>query len=642
MDVVANLPLPLATIFTPTVVRWTVWSGLVLLTAALLLLMRTKWGHAHPLRKCIVLSLLVHSLIGIYATTVNIVTAGAGPGSAESGITAVSLGNLDGDAEESFGDDARSSETFGSASPDALAEEALAGPARPDTSDIPPPDRAIEPTTSENDLPAPSVTPRLAHADYQPVADVPAHSPARAQAAAIEQSAASSPHQDAASDVAANPPTDDSSDDVEMAGKRPGASGDDAAADPRTEIASSGKTAGQTVGSDATAGGTSRIKSLPADDRQAAGSAAGTGSGVPSIYKLREDPNRAGIVRSHGGNKDTEAAVRLALKWLDANQSDDGRWNPRQLEAGREIMINGHDRSGAGSRADTGITGLVLLAFLASGDTHLHGDYQETVQHGLEFLLGQQATDGSVAGNATLFERMYCHAMATYALSEAYGMTRDERLREPVRRAVAYSVNSQHLPSGGWRYEPGQPGDTSQLGWQVMALKSAELAGIEVPQSCKDGMVRFLQSVSYGKNGGLASYRPGHQVSRAMTAESLACRQFLGMARTNPASDEAGDYLLKELPGRGETNLYYWYYGTLSMYQLQGEHWNRWNEGLQASLLPTQRTSGQLAGSWDPDAVWGAYGGRAYSTALSALCLEVYYRFLPLQVDAAARDKRVK
>jgi hypothetical protein len=139
-----------------------------------------------------------------------------------------------------------------------------------------------------------------------------------------------------------------------------------------------------------------------------------------------------------------------------------------------------------------------------------------------------------------------------------------------------------------------------------------------------------LKTVASGLSGGKASYRPGEAPSRTMTAEALVCKQFLGMARENPASNEAGDYLMSQLPGADKINLYYWYYGTLGMYQLQGEYWRRWNEALQSTLVSRQRVDGDEAGSWDPECIWGGYGGRVYSTALSALCLEVYYRYLPI------------
>jgi hypothetical protein len=282
------------------------------------------------------------------------------------------------------------------------------------------------------------------------------------------------------------------------------------------------------------------------------------------------------------------------------------------------------------------MTGLALLAFLAAGHSHTAGDYQATVGQGLKYLVSQQDRDGGLGGQATTYAYMYCHAMATFAMSEAYGMTGDPKLRDPVRRAVARTLTAQHPTAGGWRYFPGDPGDTSQLGWQLMALKSAELAGIPMPEAAKRGAMRFLDSVSSGEHGGLASYRPGERASRPMTAEALACRQFLGVYPEYSLAREAGDYLLGELPGDGAKNFYYWYYGTLSMFQLQGPHWQRWNQALQNTLVRSQQKSGPLAGSWDADSVWGGYGGRVYTTALAALCLEVYYRFLPLYVEVAA------
>jgi hypothetical protein len=89
-------------------------------------------------------------------------------------------------------------------------------------------------------------------------------------------------------------------------------------------------------------------------------------------------------------------------------------------------------------------------------------------------------------------------------------------------------------------------------------------------------------------------------------------------------------FIMQELPKDGQANLYYWYYATLSLFQLQGDDWQSWNAALQEQLLRRQRTDGNLAGSWDADTVWGGYGGRVYTTALAAMCLEVYYRYLPI------------
>jgi hypothetical protein len=356
---------------------------------------------------------------------------------------------------------------------------------------------------------------------------------------------------------------------------------------------------------------------------------------VPSAYRLRVAPNRIDVTQSHGGTAETEAAVKAALKWLADSQAADGHWDPRTHEAGKETNVLGRDRQGAGSRADTAITGLALLSFLGSGHTHLDGPYREDIRRGLEYLMRTQAADGSLGGSAAMFEFMYCHAMATCALSEAYGMTRDQRLREPLERAIGYTLAAQDPKGGGWRYKPGDAGDTSQLGWQLMALKSAELAGIPVPERTRQGIIRYLQSVSAGQYGGRASYRPSEQTTRTMTAEALLCWQFLGLAREHPACNEAGDYLLGELPGEGTFNLYYWYYATFSMYQLQGVYWQRWNEALRTTLVNLQVKEGPLAGSWNTNDLWGGHGGRVYTTALASLTLEVYYRFLPLYAGAA-------
>ena len=363
---------------------------------------------------------------------------------------------------------------------------------------------------------------------------------------------------------------------------------------------------------------------------------------IPDAYRLRVAPDRSRLAERQGATPETEAAVKAALKWLAGSQSPDGRWDADDHGAGRERAVAGRDRQGAGIQADTGMTGLALLAFLASGHTHREGPYRENVRLGLQYLMRAQATDGNLGGQAKSFARMYCHAMATIAVSEAYGMTRDERLRSTVQRAVNYTLTAQNQSTGGYRYKPRDPGDTSQCGWQVMALKSAELAGIPMPTKTRNGLIRYLRTVSSGDYGGLASYRPNEQASRPMTAEALVCWQFLGMPREHPAGNEAGDYLLGELPGQGQPNLYYWYYATLGMYQLQGVHWQRWNDALKSNLVDSQRRSGDLAGTWDPNTVWGGYGGRVYSTALATLCLEVYYRFLPLYANTAPAKDRAK
>jgi hypothetical protein len=348
------------------------------------------------------------------------------------------------------------------------------------------------------------------------------------------------------------------------------------------------------------------------------------------LYRARLAEDKLAWVEQTGGDAQTEAAVQLALAWMARVQQADGRWDPAQFGGGSARDEPGADRFQAGLRAETGITGLALLAFLASGSTTQSGSYQATVARGVDFLVSQQATDGSLAGrHAGHVEAMYCHAMALLALSEAYGMTGDRRLEEPVRRAVAFTRSMQHPSTGGWRYRRGDLGDTSQLGWQLMSLFSASQSGIAVDEGVFRRAGVFLGHVSSGRSGGLASYQFGQPSSRPMTAEALLCRLVLGRCDEHQAR-EATAYLLEELPGGGgETNFYYWYYGSLALYQIQGTAWERWNAALKSVLVGSQRRSGDLAGSWDPRCRWGPYGGRVYSTALATLSLEVYYRYLP-------------
>jgi len=82
---------------------------------------------------------------------------------------------------------------------------------------------------------------------------------------------------------------------------------------------------------------------------------------------------------------------------------------------------------------------------------------------------------------------------------------------------------------------------------------------------------------------------------------------------------------------------YYWYYGTLGMHQMGGRFWRHWNEKIRRMYPEKQRRSPpDLFGSWDPDTAV-LNGGRLFSTAMSILSLETYYRFSPLlgEVDAA-------
>jgi len=363
---------------------------------------------------------------------------------------------------------------------------------------------------------------------------------------------------------------------------------------------------------------------------------------VPESYQLRFAESRLAAASRFGGDESTEASVEAGLRWLAQNQELDGSWNASKHGAGRETRTMERDRAGTGAKADTAMTGLSLLAFLGAGYTHAEGTYQSNVEAGLRFLINSQMPSGDLAGlkqigntSDVYYARMYSHGMAALAVAEAYAMTGDRRLVEPIQKALGYTLQAQNQRTGGWRYQAfsvDDPGDTSQFGWQAMALLSSQNGGFTLPSDVMPRMHGFLSRVSAGRHGGLAVYRPipGQQPTLAMTAEALALRFMLQQPTSPEAVDEAKKFMFRELPGTGEENLYYWYYASIALFQLQDEAWPTWNQAMKSHILKTQITSGGESGSWNPSCIWAGYGGRIYSTSMSCLCLEVYYRYLPI------------
>ena len=657
-----------------------VWLGLAVLIIGLIVLTRTSWGQSHPLQKCAAMSLLVHLLLAVYATTVQIVAAGSPEGTSDRAPVNLRLVNDGGDVSQDP-----------TMKPPNPLDQLLAGsPVNPESAGLshletlpaaplgstpnsdpladtkPLLDRlsaTITALTKPASDPTPSAVSAAAPIDIAtPIRPLPSLTPQPDAASPPRQSLTAdsqSSHTSAGPKPQATTPGPDTTTPatevpVDKIAEQFSAANDKAAKPvplgpaPIEPIANSKSSAtsappmakastSKSDGPNSSSSGESRIAMVPVNGSSATAATRGASSGTvgaasePAVYRDRTASDRPGIVRRHGGSPETEAAVQAALTWLATNQSSDGHWDAERFGAGREDYVLGQNRNGAGRKANTGVTGLALLAMLGSGNTHLDGPFADNVRRGLNYLLTAQGTDGNLGGQAESFAFMYSHGIASFAMSEDYAMTRDRRLEKPLRAAIGFTVAAQQPIGGGWRYQRHETmGDTSQLGWQLMALKSAELAGIPMPDATRAGIVRFLKSVEAGSSGGLASYRPGEAPSRPMTAEALVCRQFLGLAHDDPAAGEAADYLLGELPNGQRVNLYFWYYGTCAMYQMQGDHWRRWNEALQAALVDQQLTTGDMAGSWDPKCIWGGYGGRVYSTAMSALCLEVYYRYLPV------------
>ncbi len=352
------------------------------------------------------------------------------------------------------------------------------------------------------------------------------------------------------------------------------------------------------------------------------------------LRSVRSEPSRKKLVRSMGGTPESENAVRLGLEWLARNQSPDGRWDVDGFLA----TCPDCGSPGFHTRCDVAITGLALLCFLGQNHTHANtsSPYRYHVKRAIDWLLDMQTKDGLIAGRDQKYV-LYNHGIATLALSEAYILTRDKRLRVPLRNAGTIIVRAQNRTTGGWRYLPQPPvrGDTSVTGWQVMALTSLKNAGYRVPEASFERARHWLDvEVAGGTHQGIYGYSNPEEPRIAMVAEGMFVRQLLGSSRTDRNIEEAARYIHSENTRNPQlNNLYFVYYSTLGLYQYQGWIWERWNEQAREYLVRTQHSEGPKAGSWDPTDSWTEGGGRLLSTCFAILSLEVYYRYLPLFWD---------
>jgi hypothetical protein len=593
--------LPLA--WLPGVATWiVVWAILAAATVVIVALMRSRWREVKPWKKCALLSLWVHVLLATLATMVRIGVGGPGFGPGEGGPMEVAVIDVDISALEAI---------------------------------------VVEPSRGEPDA-APALEPQPEPIPYSRDAETVRAAAEESQPTEATPPEAAAPVEEPAEEPVAQPtlPTADLA--LDAPDLLPKPAPEPAPEAPQPEQEPEAKRQAEAAKFTAPATATKVAPTRGAADGEVASAAVAPRRTIPRAYANRF-ADREAQVAGGGGNPTTERAVRAALAWLAAAQEADGHWNPKRHGAGVERYVLGENRGGAGARADTGITALALLAFLGAGHTHQQGPYADNIARGLDYLRRTQGSNGNLGGDAELFAHMYCHSMAAFAVSEAAAMTGDDKLLPVVRRAVAYSLAVQHPTDGGWRYRPGDRGDTSQLGWQLMALKSAELAGVDVPDVVWTRVDRYLRSVERGAAGGLAAYRPEGPPTRAMTAESLFCRQLLTRRRDGglppAATEEARRSLLDETPGGVSINFYYWYYATIALHRAQTlspaaeEDWDQWNEALATALVGSQDDDG----SWPAACVWGGYGGRVYTTALGAMCLEVYYRYAPDEEPGIAR-----
>jgi hypothetical protein len=355
-------------------------------------------------------------------------------------------------------------------------------------------------------------------------------------------------------------------------------------------------------------------------------------------FSGRQAAIRAKLVRREGGTVESEKAVERGLDWIARHQRPDGSWgfDTHTQCKGRPCPVT------PATASDTAATGLAVLPFLGAGHSpSVPGRYQRAVERGLAWLMAHQSADGNLFTGGGENHALYSHCIGTMALSEAYGVCGEDRYREPARKAVAYLIACQSSEDGGWRYYPGQPGDTSVVGWAMLALRSARLAGLEVPDRVLARASSFLDHVAVDGKGTTYSYLPGSRPSPVMTAEALLVRQYLGWPRNHPSLVQGCEIVSRELALATQRNIYFAYYAMQLLHNQKGKSWETWNPRIRNGLVGLQVISkGCERGSWDPlnptRDRWGATTGRLYVTSLSLLTLEVYYRYLPLYRDADA------
>ncbi|RMF44613.1 MAG: hypothetical protein D6753_02135 [Planctomycetota bacterium] len=352
----------------------------------------------------------------------------------------------------------------------------------------------------------------------------------------------------------------------------------------------------------------------------------------------RTGATKSEMLERYGGNADSEKAVAMALKWLADHQLPDGGWTFAHSIACRNQCKD----AGELAQARNAATAMALLPFLGAGQTHLEGNYKRTVFRGLNFLINRMKVTPARPPRGSWHEpggRMYSHGLAAITVCEAYAMTRDPDLLQPAQLSLNYLVYAQSDRDGGWRYEPKQPGDTSVVGWALMALKSGRMGNLAVPPSTFQGADRFLDFVSTN-NGAYYGYnKPTAKLNgrEATIAVGLLCRMYLGYPKEHPGLQEGVAYLAKKGPSM--KNLYYSYYATQVMRHYGGDQWERWNKSMRDQLVEAQEKNGHVAGSWAPAGSHSQKGGRLYMTSLATMILEVYYRHMPLYSDKSADDE---
>lgn len=317
------------------------------------------------------------------------------------------------------------------------------------------------------------------------------------------------------------------------------------------------------------------------------------------------------------------------------------------LQQGRDGCINDGTKTAVARFAENNnpMTALAVMALASIGhqpvDKSIEG---AAIQRALDFLLRAEASqDGYFGVDGS---RMYGHGITTLALTELLGMgvskEQDKLLRERCQKAVTLILRSQQVPkqdprhAGGWRYGPdSNDSDLSVSVWQVMALRSAQNAGLTVPKSAIDRAVAYLKRSYYSPRNAAGvplnprsgfGYIPGHPPRYASTAAGMLSLQVCGQYDAPEVAGAAAMLEARQIAIHESWFYYGTYYYSIGMQKRGGAQAKIGRETTEKLLLGAQSPDGSWSGSDGMER--GA--GRVYSTTLAMLSLAVRNHYLPI------------
>jgi len=310
--------------------------------------------------------------------------------------------------------------------------------------------------------------------------------------------------------------------------------------------------------------------------------------------------------REYLGTPQSEAAVRRGLEFLAQRQQPDGHWN-----------------SGAYT-ADAAISGLCTLAFMSAGHQPGRGKYGDLLNKAVDYLADSVQRNGLVGRQGSAGPPMYGHGFATLALAELYGMTKRPDFRSKLEGAVQLIAASQN-PEGGWRYQPtSQDADISVTAVQVLALRAAHNAGIQVPKETVERAIGYIKRCANNPDGGFSYQASTRGSGPARTGAAVTCLMISG--EKNSPECRGGVQYLAEHPIENyewayRQHYYYaLYYCTQAYYQVGGAPWKRWFTEIRERIIQDQK----------PDGGWRDTPGSEYATAMAVLTLQVPAGLLPI------------